>query len=194
MSVSQPNFSLNGTHRNQGYVGQTTLSRSLPRSLMRGNTLRGYGGCCGSYKITPSIISAVTSTEDSNVIKSSVLSNMGMLDTKYRWIQGPHTSVKPDTGNNLNISSQYTERLAKQTMNELNNGPCMKTPSTIAILRRCDRNCQRKTDYTKPEDSFVPISNGQYIIRMNNTCSSNDVVYIPNQRNNTPLPGNGRRY
>ena len=45
MSVGQPFFSLNGTHRNQGYVGQTSLSRSLPRTLMRGNVVRGHGGC-----------------------------------------------------------------------------------------------------------------------------------------------------
>ena len=44
MSVGQPQFSLNGTHRSQGYVGQTMLSRSLPRSLMKGNVIRGHGG------------------------------------------------------------------------------------------------------------------------------------------------------
>ena len=49
MSVGQSGFSINGTHRNQGYVGQTSLSRSLPRTLMRGNTVRGHGGCCGTF-------------------------------------------------------------------------------------------------------------------------------------------------
>jgi len=38
MSVgSKTGFSLNGTHRSQGYIGQTSLSRSLPKTLMKGN-------------------------------------------------------------------------------------------------------------------------------------------------------------
>ena len=50
MSVNtKEGFSLNGTRRLQGYVGQTSLSRSLPRTLMRGTTIRGHGGCCGTY-------------------------------------------------------------------------------------------------------------------------------------------------
>ena len=45
MSVGNTHgFSINGTHRNQGYVGQTSLSRSLPRTLMKGNAVRGHGG------------------------------------------------------------------------------------------------------------------------------------------------------
>jgi hypothetical protein len=43
-SVGQIAFSLNGTRRNQGYVGQTSLSRSLPRTLARGKIPRGHGG------------------------------------------------------------------------------------------------------------------------------------------------------
>lgn len=89
MSVGQPSFSLNGTHRSQGYIGQTSLSRSLPRTLSNGNTIRGHGGCCGTYPIYPAILSAVNSTEDNKVVKTSTLSNKGMLDTKYRWIRRP---------------------------------------------------------------------------------------------------------
>ena len=62
MSVGLQQFSLNGTHRNQGYVGQTMLSRSLPRTLAKGNTLKGHGGTNGHFIQYPSILSAVTST------------------------------------------------------------------------------------------------------------------------------------
>ena len=100
-SVGLPQFSLNGTYRNQGYVGQTSLSRSLPRTLARGNTLRGSGGCCGKYNKSPSILSAVTSTENNQVVKSSVLSYDGMAATKYQWIRrpAPITVVKSDNNN-----------------------------------------------------------------------------------------------
>lgn len=196
VSVGEKNFALNGTHRNQGYVGQTTLSRSLPRSLMNGNTLRGHGGCCGTYRIMPNIISGVTTTEDSTVLKSSVISTHGMLETKYRWINRgyPFSTVKPDVNMNINSNEQYINKLTKTTLAALNGPPCLKTPSTIAILKKCDRNCYKQPHYTKPEESYVPISSGEYIHRINNLCSSNDPLFIPNTRRNAPLPGPSKSY
>jgi len=110
MSVgSKDGFSLNGTHRNQGYIGQSSLSRSLPRTLMKGDTPRGHGGCCGTYNITPIVQSAVISTNDPNVVKSSVLGTSGMLATKYRWIRrpAPYATVKQDNNRNLNNQGDY---------------------------------------------------------------------------------------
>lgn len=192
MSVGEKNFSLSGTHRNQGFVGQTMLSRSLPRSLMNGNTLRGNGGCCGTYRIMPNVLSAVSSTEDSTILKPSVMNNAGMLDTKYRWISrgGTFSTVKPDSNHNINTNDQYIKNLARTTLTKLNNEPCMKTPSTIAILKKCNRTCYQQPHYTKPEDSYVPISSGEYIRRINNLCTSNDTPFIPRPTHNTPLPGN----
>jgi hypothetical protein len=196
MSVGEKNFSLNGTHRNQGFIGQTMLSRSLPRSLMNGNTLRGHGGCCGTYRIMPNIVSAVSTTEDSTIIKPSVMNNSGMLDTKYRWVNrgSSFSTVKPDSNNNINSNDQYVQILAKKTLAVLNNGPCMKTPSTIAILKKCNRKCYQQPHYTKPEESYVPISSGEYIRRIDNICTSNDTPFIQNGTQNIPLPGNGRHY
>ena len=34
-SKNNKGFSLNGTTRNQGYVGQDTLGRSLPKTIMK---------------------------------------------------------------------------------------------------------------------------------------------------------------
>jgi len=119
-SVNVPNFSINGGYRNQGWVGQTSLSRSLPRTPMVGNIPRGSGGCCGTYNLTPIIQSGVTSTDDNSVIKSSVISNDGMIAQKHRWIgrPAPYTSVKPGAGNNLNGQSDYITRKAKSAINE----------------------------------------------------------------------------
>jgi hypothetical protein len=196
MSVGETNFSLNGTHRNQGYVGQTTLSRSLPRSLMNGNTLRGHGGCCGTYRIMPNITSGIKTTEDSTVLKPSVMNTAGMIDTKYRWMSrgGPFTTVKPDSNKNINSNEQYIEILAKKTMAKLNTESCMKTSSTIAILKKCDRNCYKQPFHTKPEEAYVPISNSEYIRRIDNICTSNDTAFLPNSSQNIPLPGPSKSY
>ena len=50
MSVNRVGgFSLNGTRRSQGYVGQDMLGRHLQSTPMRGNVARGSGGCCGTH-------------------------------------------------------------------------------------------------------------------------------------------------
>jgi len=81
MSVGQQGFSLNGTRRSQGYVGQTSLSRSLPRTPMNGPDARGYGG---NYNMGIIVQSAVTSLNDPTVVKQSVISTLGMLDERLQ--------------------------------------------------------------------------------------------------------------
>ena len=105
LSVRQPQFSINGTHRSQGYVGQTSLSRSLPRTLMNGAYPRGNGGCCGSFPIKPIVQSAVTSVENPNIIKLSVVSSKGMMEEKSKCITSiniPGIKAKLPTSNKLN--------------------------------------------------------------------------------------------
>jgi hypothetical protein len=128
-SVGQKAFSLNGTHRSQGYVGQTSISRSLPRTLMNGPTPRGYGSCCGNYYTDQIIQSAVTSLNDPNVVKGSVVSTKGMLEEKLQCMSNiqetyfisngplsPYNVVKPDTNKNLNRQSDYVISLAKKAI------------------------------------------------------------------------------
>jgi len=193
MSVGEKQFSLNGTHRNQGFVGQTSLSRSLPRSLMKGNTLRGHGGCCGTYLIKPIVQSAVKTTEDSSIVKSSVINTQGLIDTKYRWIRRPQpfSSTKPDNTSNNNTQESYIEKLAKQAINE--------------SLEECDRsrttNCcnipragkPKIFNFTKPLSSYVPISSGEHIRNIIVPCEKNDEVSM-RTTNLSVLPGNGKTY
>ena len=117
-------FSLNGTHRNQGYVGQTSLSRSLSRTLMKGNVVRGHGGCCGTYNITPIVQSGITTTENSRVIKSSVLSTKGML--RKRLLCNPCNVVKPTQNPMTNIVEYRKKEITK----------CTSTPITITYYVR----------------------------------------------------------
>ena len=67
-SVGMPQFSLNGGHRNQGWVGQTSLSRSLPRTLMRDGAARGFGGRQGTFYQAPAVLSSIKYQENSKVI------------------------------------------------------------------------------------------------------------------------------
>lgn len=186
MSVGNKHgFSLNGTHRSQGYVGQTMLSRSLPRTLMK-----GHGGCCGNYYMAPVVLSAVTSLNDPNIIKPSVLGTDGMISTKYRWINRPqtYTTVKPDNNSHLNDQQDYITRLRKKTIAESNN--CLINKNIIVNKKCPNIDGYFKHDvcnYTKDEGEFVAISEGEHLINIHNICTQNDIISVPTHQRNTPF-------
>ena len=202
MSVnSQDGFSLNGTHRSQGYVGQTSLSRSLPKTMMRGNTICGYGGCCGQYNVGTIVQSAVTSQNDTNVVKSSVMNTHGMIETKYRWINrpDPYSTVKPDSNNNINTGSQYTTNLSKKTMSNMLDPSCnvVKTIDTTNPVSSCNStsNSINKSIFsktkgcigiTKPESEYVAMTAGEYLYRLHNDCVKNDKAYVERSAQGVP--------
>jgi len=114
--VGNKGFSLNGSLRNIGGVGQFRMVSNVTRTLFRGNTPVGWGGCCGTY---PQYIanSGNCSTNDSSIVKLSTKNTKGMLDEKYLGILHgayPNTWVKDDN-NSYRITdtqSQYIESLS----------------------------------------------------------------------------------
>ena len=177
---SKTGFSLSGTHRNQGYVGQTSLGRFTSRTLMRGGAIRNHGGCCGTFYTGPVVQSGVTSLEDSNVIKPATLNTHGLLHQKYKWIwrPQPYTSVKNVGTNNLNSQSDHIVIVRNTTIQDADS--CYSAPV-------CDANdtCGESKNYAKPMDyandeySHVATSQGEYIITKSKGCVDDDVS-IPN--------------
>lgn len=96
-------------------VGQFRMVSNVTRTLFRGNTPVGWGGCCGTY---PQYIanSGNCCTNDSSIVKLSTKNTKGMLDEKYLGILHgayPNTWVKDDD-NSYRITdtqSQYIESL-----------------------------------------------------------------------------------
>lgn len=124
VSSGERQFSLNGSLRNQGYVGQTSLSRTLLKTPMKGNAICGYGGCCGTFNIYPVIQSAVVSLNNAAIIKPSVLGTSGLISTKYQWTRrpAPFTAVKPDNSiyaHNF-VQSDYISYLKHKTICKTN--------------------------------------------------------------------------
>ena len=190
MSVGQKNgFSINGTHRNQGYIGQTSLSRSLPRTLMKNGTAKGHGGCYGTYFMGNIIQSAVTSTEDSTVVKKSSMNTSGMLSSRNKWLgrSYPYTVVKPDNNNNLNSQSDYIARLQKSTVKDADACYVTKTVDTYGGNCNSLSNLTTQCTYAKPESEYVAISQGEYMYKLHNKCADLDVVYVANASKNTPI-------
>ena len=185
VSVGKNVFSINGVFRNQGYVGQTSLGRSIPKILEQSNNV-----CC--------------STEDSSTVKQSVLSNSGMLRTKYRWITrpSPYATVKSDVNNNTSDQSTYITKKIKKTLSEIkkandpNDTSCTNvntvTPSPcVSDVIKHKKVC----DYTRDASEYLPISYGEYIIQLGDACQESDVVLtrptcgetLPGDRKSTRL-------
>ena len=200
-SVGLPHFSINGTHRSQGYVGQTSLSRSLPRTLMNGVFPRGHGGCCGTFIIHPIIQSGVTSTENPNIIKSSVTSSKGMMEEKLNCInslkipnwnkQLPQRSasmniVKPDGNRNQLDQSVYLLRKAKKTI-QCTPGNIVKKDGTCKNLGPIFNNVRGSScSFTKPASALSAISQGERLIKLNNKCVDQDQTFTVST-NKTPI-------
>lgn len=209
MSVGQKNFSINGTTRNQGYIGQTSLSRSLTHTPHKGSVAKGSGGCCSKYESSVDIpASEICCLEDNTVVKKTVLSTRGMLATKNRWISRPypHASTKPDYNRNINDQGDYVTRLVKKTVSEIqkinDNGatlcpqvlPKPQTKCSTEMRNSVGAPLFSKTVMNKcpkdlnPEPKHEYISQSQRIIAIHDKCAEQDVVYVSNNTiRNTPF-------
>jgi len=182
MSVnSKHGFSLNGTTRNQGYIGQTSLSRSLPRTLIRGGAPRGHGGCCGTFVKHPIITSAVTSLNDPNIIKPSTINTLGMIETKYKKSLNHDPVVKPDNNQNINTQNQYIKNLAKDTIDCAN---ALKASDAEIITASCNACYNYNPFYKKKIINFtkvstLPVSQGEHLLKLIEKCSKLDKVFVP---------------
>ena len=175
-------FSLNGTTRNQGYVGQTSLSRSLVRTLRNGTAVRGHGGCCTDASKAPVLQNEYLSLENNDVVKKASINTMGMLKKRYN--NNNYKVVKPDNNNNVNTQQDYINKVKRDcircTTTTIDSNP------TISCCKECNPN---ENDVTKPIESYMPISGNQYIEELNNKCTENDVFFVPTANKKTPFVG-----
>ena len=133
-------FSINGGHRNVGYIGKT-YGMSKSGTPYRGTQPIGFGGTYGKYPsatlVGPysgavpnagsqqAVVQPVLNSSEVNTmgtqyiyVKPSVLSTKGMLEKRYKWInngQYPNYWVQPNyTGNQTDSASQglYVQNLA----------------------------------------------------------------------------------
>jgi hypothetical protein len=189
MSVGQSQFSINGTHRSQGYVGQSVISRSLPRTLFNGNVPRGHGGCCGTYPLAHVVQSATTSTNNIKVVKSSVLSNDGMIATKYRWITRPqpYSTVKPDHTQNSNTQGDYIFRVGRIARNQTPE-VCPALQAKYVISNRNEVHPPKKSiSITKPVSDYTSIAQSDYVAQLQDECTAHDIFYFPSSVQRAPF-------
>lgn len=199
-STNSPNgFSLNGTHRNQGYIGQTSLSRSFPSTPMRGNVARGHGGCCGKYSQGHIIQSAVNSTEDPMVVKSSSLNTRGLIDTKYRWIRRPQPFSTVDKFQRVNSQSDYVYYIQQKTLKAKRPdgtlcNPAVKEVKPFQYGKTCGglskiempKMCESAL-VVKTEESTGAISGSKYTFVLHKKCANMDEFKLSTPYRRTPF-------
>ena len=147
--TNENGFSINGTHRNRGAVG-TSMAFSKSKTIFRGIHAVGWGGRGNTYYNVPLFNvneAIIVPGTQYKYVKPSVLSNGGMLRTKYRWAyngQFPNYWVK-------NI---YTGPL-------VDNASQSVYISSVASANLCKI-------YTKDQGSF---DESQYIERLTHRCA-----------------------
>jgi len=181
-------FSLNGTHRNVGYVGKT-YQMSKSGTPFKGQYPVGSGGVNGTY---PSK-SPVFNVRDVNVlgtqymyVKPSVLSTKGMLTKKYRWIyngQYPNYWVQPNYGGSMQSDTRsqgmYVHNLTTSNMctfdinnsnkfeGNIKNGGATLCSTTTSRFKYDDM--ARNGLYTKSTNE--PLSSSEQTLRIQKKCT-----------------------
>jgi len=183
-------FSINGGHRNVGYVGKT-YAMSKSGTPYRGTQPVGWGGTYGRYPRAEPVLNSQevdTLGTQYNYIKPSVLSTKGMLEKKYRWAyngQYPNYWVQPNyTGNQSDSASQglYVQNLAAaNTCNlKVNNvatyegnvvpcGPTLCTPGRSTAGFKFN-DMARNGPYTKI--LYQPVNYTQYNLNLTRGCNN----------------------
>jgi len=183
-------FSINGGHRNVGYIGKS-YQMSKSGTPFRGTNPMGWGGSYGNYKKSEPIYNVnevIVQGTQYQYIKPSVLSTKGMLEKKYKWIhsgQYPNYWVQPNyTGNQTDTASQWLYIQNKSAANicqlKVNNvgtyeghtvtcGPTLCTPGR-STARFKYNDMARNSPYTK--QLYQPVTSSTYTQSIQQKCQN----------------------
>ena len=190
MSVgsTEGGFSLNGSRRNHGYIGQTSLDRHIIGTTMKGDVPQGNGGCCGEYYAKMVQPSSIHNLNNTATMKSSVLSNKGFIRTHYRWIWRPQpfSVFKNDATMNNGNQSDYIHKISNKTIKDLDQCNVIEAkPSSNNSCLKSEKKpvCVITQDII--QTGVVADSQGSYVSKIKG-CEINDKVF-PKGTCGTPI-------
>lgn len=185
-------FSLNGSHRNVGYVGKS-MHMSKNGTPFRGLYPLGNGGSGGTY-ITPlptfNVNEVYVLGEQNAYIKPTVLTNYGMLSKKYRWIKTgkyPNYWVQPVFSGGNGTTQSDTASQGMYIHNLIADNMCVEDINNSAKyedhIKHCGPTlCQTSTSRFKYNDMarngpYVkiigqPLDQSQQIMRIQRKCTN----------------------
>ena len=144
-------FSLVGTHRNIGNIGQFRMVSNVTRTRFRGAEPMGNGGCCGAYNKNASN-SGSCCTNSNAIVKKTVKNTAGMIEDKYmgtlhgayspnkatdkliNWVQNDDSSyrVTADQSQFISKKTQAAGACAFDLQNTLANNPIKPCSANVA--------------------------------------------------------------
>ena len=189
--LGKSGFSLNGGATQHGYVGKT-YAFSRQGTPYKGIHAVGHGGYCGTYNtVSPVFLSGNIATRGTQYkyIKPSVLSEQGMLHTKYRWIRRPYpyATVQPVYGSgNLSLNASqgmYIESLTSKNVNYYDINQFDKHDTNVSSMQDtngCNRPIQSELKLLKTHNSYIfTINKRSYITyskHLRNAETSSEVL------------------
>jgi hypothetical protein len=181
-------FSLNGSHRNVGYIGKSS-AMSKNGTPFRGTQPLGSGGNFGKYARPEPVFNSnrvIVEGTQYLYVKPTVLTTYGMLEKKYKWIKNgsyPNYWVQPNyTGKQTDTKSQgmYLHDLTTSNMcvSDINNPEKYEGYIKIGGATLCYNTTARfKYDdmasnglYTKQLQQ--PETSSEHTLRIQRKCSN----------------------
>lgn len=181
ISQGKAGFSLSGTARTGNYIGKTSSNSSV-HTPHRGAEPIGYGGCCGTYKI--SIVNDCCASTPSN--GQSVMTNSGHLLSRVQHPTSVYNQncdsqcaipIYMDTSPLTHSSGSHTNTMVSKQMAECYN------PKTTNGLWNCSENCDaasyniggKKYVFEPYARNVAPMSSSEYMTTSlaKKTCSQN---------------------
>lgn len=182
-------FSLNGPHRNVGYVGKSS-AMSRNGTPFKGQYPKGNGGTFGEYATPLPVYNSnrvIVEGQQWNYVKPTVLTTYGMLAKKYRWIktgQYPNFWVQPNYAGTMqsDTSSQGMYLHDKTTSNmcvtDINNSEkyidhiktCGPTLCYTSTARFKYNDMASKGLYTKFTKN--PMTSSEHTLYIQNKCAN----------------------
>ncbi len=176
ISQTSTPFSLNGTTRNQGYIGQNITSRHLSRTIYK----NGYPMHTGTYNanFVPLEQMDLFQYGDANVIKKSTMNTSGKIRTSfaYVWRPAPYSSTKSSDHLNNHAQSNYLETLKKRTISELLTGDCKPTLKYVPYPMTNDMRCVGLPPvYESGAAKHKYLNSSEYVDQLKSVCVVNEV-------------------
>jgi hypothetical protein len=208
MSAGTNGFSINGSNRNVGSVGKT-YAMSKNGTPFRGVHPYGWGGSGGRYYRAEPVMNAAEVDILGNqweYNKPSVLSNAGMLRTRFKWIYNgkyPNYVVKDMYGGNLvenSSESVYIGKLASSSVCNLDvnnqakySADCINNSSgctnKLSVVRRTYNDVASQSSYGKPPK--VAVDQGTYLLYLTKDCDNNTKTPVVKNGGNPCIYGCG---
>ena len=167
VSVGYNQFSINGSHRSQGYIGQESLSRSLPITHFRGSV--------PNRKENIFYGSGIVSLNDPKVVKPTVMNTSGRLANMMNC--NPNKCTKKNVSfNTVKYIPPYLDVIQRRKQNCISQKSIVPNSCNTCVNNIADNDVKQAFKYKYMRNiAFTP---NDSVTKTVNTPQSSDIVNL----------------